>query len=177
MTSTHHGCARLFACALLTSSVACAEGEEVPADGIWNITVSSAVVEVDGGQALDTTCIGEEQTSRTYSDSFQYALFYDGEAVHIDVDGQSFAEGTRAGCGLTYESSIWLEDRPAGRVTWLVEGYARYRGEAGGCDNEVEAGLDWQGTETIIVVDSEDEAVPVGCEYNLETSGTVVSGG
>lgn len=157
--------------------VGCAADEGAPADGIWDVTVASAVVENNGNQALDTTCIGEDEAARTYNDSFEYSLFYDGEAVQIEVDKQAFAGGTRAGCSLSYESSMWLEDRAGGRVTWYVEGYATYRGTAGGCDNQIDEGLDWQGTETIIVVESEDEAVPVGCEYNLVTSGTVVSGG
>jgi hypothetical protein len=167
----------LAAVAALTM-VGCGGEDDVPPDGVWNLTISSNIVDDGaGGQQIDTTCNDAGQAFRTYSDSFKYELFYDGDAVHIDVDGQSFADGTRAGCNLLYESSVWLEDRAGGQVTWYVEAGASYRGSAGGCDNQLEAGVDWEGYETIIVVESEDESVPVGCEYNLVTSGTVVSGG
>jgi len=169
---------RWIAPGLLVATMACSgDGEDVAPDGVWDITVASGIIESNGSEALDSTCIGEDASARVYNETFKYELYYDGSAVQIDVDGQIFANGTRAGCALSYESSIWLEDRAAGRITWYVEGSARYRGTAGGCDNEVEQGSDWSGTETIIVVDSEDETVPVGCEYNLVTSGTVVSGG
>jgi hypothetical protein len=169
---------RWIAPGLLIAMVACSgEGDDVAPDGVWNITVESSIIDSSGVESLDSTCIGEDGAARVYNETFQYDLYYDGSAVQIDVDGQIFANGSRAGCGLSYESSIWLEDRAAGRVTWYVEGSARYRGTAGGCDNEVEQGSDWSGTETIIVVDSEDESIPIGCEYNLVTSGTVVSGG
>lgn len=154
--------------------VGCGGAEEVPADGTWKVTVASIVT--DAG-TLDTTCVGEGDSARTYQATFDYALFYDGDAVSIDIDGQSFAEGTRAGCNLSYESSVWLEERPTGLVTWRIVGDAAYHGAAGGCENQVDDGKDWSGLETIEVVASEDESIPVGCTYNLSTVGTVVSGG
>ena len=36
--------------------------------------------------------------------------------------------------------------------------------------------LQWEGTETIEVVESEDEDVPAGCTYELLTEGTVNGG-
>jgi|GEM_PF-1533008 len=168
---------RTFVPGLLVASVACGGAEEIPPDGVWNVTVKSAIVDNNGQQSFDSDCIGEDQTATVYNQTFKYELFYEGEAVHIDIDGQSFGDGTRAGCNLQYESSIWLDERGSGKVTWYVEGAASYRGSAGGCDNQLEAGVDWFGFERIIVVESEDESIPVGCEYNMETTGTVVSGG
>lgn len=162
---------------LLSLGVACGGGDEVAPDGVWNVSVNSVIVDDGERTRFSSDCIDEDDTATVYSKSFKYELYYDGEAVLVDIDGQSFGDGTRAGCNLVYESAVWLDDRPGGQVTWYIEGAATYRGVAGGCDNQLPDGVDWSGTEVAIVVDSEDESVPVGCEYDLVTEGTVVSGG
>ena len=153
-------------------AIACGGGDEAVPDGVWNVTVESLISEQ---QTIESSCLPDGGT--VYSKSFKYELYYDGEVVQIDINGQSFAEGTRAGCNLLYESSVWLDERPGGQITWYVEGGATYQGAAGGCDNQLSEGLDWVGYEVAIVVESEDESVPVGCEYDLVTTGSVVSGG
>ena len=166
---------RCLAALAVIGATACGGGEEVPPDGVWNVTVESLITESNGQQSIVSDCIPDGGT--VYSKSFKYELYYEGDAVQVDIDGQAFAEGTRAGCNLLYESSVWLDDRPGGQITWYVEGGATYRGVAGGCDNQLADGVDWLGFEVAIVVESEDESVPVGCEYDLVTTGSVVSGG
>jgi hypothetical protein len=166
---------RWLAAAAVFGATACGGGEEVLPDGVWNVTVASLITEVNGQSSIDSDCVPEG--GAVYSKSFKYELYYEGDAVLVDIDGQSFGGGTRAGCNLLYDSAVWLDDRPGGQITWYVEGGATYRGVAGGCDNQLADGVDWLGYEVAIVVESEDESVPVGCEYDLETTGTVVSGG
>ncbi|HCH66984.1 MAG: hypothetical protein CL927_01095 [Deltaproteobacteria bacterium] len=162
---------------LLSFCVACGGGDEVLPDGVWDVTVASLLVGDGDQQSFSSDCISEDEVATVYSKSFKYELYYDGEAVLVEIDGQAFGDGTRAGCNLVYESAVWLDERAGGQVTWYVEGAATYRGVAGGCDNQFPDGVDWTGTEVAIVVDSTDESVPVGCTYDLVTSGTVVSGG
>jgi len=159
---------------LMAFSVACGP-EEVPPDGTWAVTVSSALN--DEGTAIDSTCIGDGESVATYQASYTYELYYDGDAVSLDIDGQAFAQGTRTGCSLSYESAIWLEERPAGLITWRIIGVADYRGGSGGCDERFDEGIDWNGLETIEVVDSEDESITPGCTYNLDVVGTWKNGG
>ena len=117
---------------LLALGVACGGGDEATPDGVWNVSVESLIVDqTDGSQDLSTTCVAEDEEARVYSKSFKYELYYDGEAVLLDIDGQSFGDGTRAGCNLVYESAVWLDERPGGQVTWYIEGAATYRGVAG----------------------------------------------
>ena len=167
---------RALCLSLLGVTVACGP-EEVPPDGVWNVTVRSALNDDGTEFSPESTCIGEDEDITTYQTSHTYSLFYDGDAVEIDVDQQAFAQGTRTGCSLSYESAVWLEDRPGGLVTWRIVGTADYRGAAGGCDERFEGDLDWQGTEVIEVVNSEDESVQPGCEYHLEVEGTWANGG
>ena len=163
--------------AVCVGGVACGGGEEVEPDGVWDVTVSSLITETNGQGSINSDCIPEGSDVTVYSERFKYELYYDDDVVTMDIDGLSFGTGSRAGCNLTYESAIWLDDRPSGQISWYVEGQATYRGVAGGCDNQLDDSVDWSGYEVAIVVESEDETVPVGCEYELETSGTVVSGG
>jgi len=159
---------------LMALSVACGP-EEIPPDGAWNVTVSSALS--DDGARIDSTCIGDSDSVATYQASYTYELYYDVDSVSVDIDGQAFAQGTRTGCSLSYESAIWLEERPAGLVTWRIIGSADYRGGSGGCEERFESGIDWNGVEIIEVVDSEDETITPGCTYNLDVVGSWKNGG
>ena len=151
----------------LVALAGCAADPAVP-DLTYEVTVESTVV--DG--ALATDCVS---SGAVYTGTFDYGVFTDAELVEITVDDESFALGSRSGCSLSYTSAIWLEERASGDVRWLLRGQADYEGSAGGCS--LADGLDWQGTETIEVIDSEDEAVAIGCTYQLSTSGKLVSGG
>lgn len=144
----------------------CATDPAVP-DLTYEVTVESTVVE----GALATDCVAE---APAYSGTFSYGIFTDAERIELTVDDEVFALGSRSGCALSYTSAIWLDERPSGDVRWLLRGEADYEGTAGGCS--LPDGVDWLGSETIEVVDSEDEAVPVGCTYQLSTSGSLTSG-
>jgi hypothetical protein len=146
--------------------VGCAADPAVP-DLIYEVTVESTV---DDG-ALATDCVTE---GAVYSGTFSYGVFTDAERIELTVDDEVFALGSRSGCSLSYTSAIWLDERPGGEVRWLLRGEADYEGTAGGCS--LPDGVDWQGTETIEVVDSEDESIAIGCTYQLTTSGSLVSG-
>ena len=161
---------------LLGFAVACAP-EEVPPDGVWNVTVTSALNDDGSGFDEGSTCIGDNEEIATYQASYTYQVYYDGDAFLMDIDGQAFAEGIRTGCSKSYESAVWLEDRPTGLVTWRIVGEASYRGAQGGCDERFVGNEDWNGTETIEVINSEDESVPVGCTYKLDVVGTWANGG
>lgn len=158
---------RLLSLPILAVGLSACGADEVPPEGVWSVTVQSRLT--DEG-ALDTDCI---ESGQNYQKSYNYELYYDGDAVTIDIDGQAFATGTRAGCDLVYESTTFLDDRASGLITWAIEGDASYHGAAGGCENQIaDDGLDWVGVETVVVVASEDESIPVGCQYFMDTSGT-----
>lgn len=146
---------------------ACGAEDAVP-DLVYEVTVESVVE--DG--SLSTDCISE---GRVYQQTFSYEIFVNEEEISLSVDGESFAIGSRSGCALSYTSAIWLEERPSGDLRWIIRGEADYEGAAGGCD--LPDGVDWQGTEEVEVVESADESVPAGCTYQLQTTGTYVSGG
>ena len=161
--------AALFALPLLPA-LACAP-EDVPPDVVYNVTVKS---EVDGDN-LVTTCIAEGEQAPVFEQVFRYELYFSGSTVDLRIDGEGFAAGTRSGCDMEYESAVWLEERDAGDVRWSLSGFAANQGAAGGCD-DIPEGLDWQGSETITVEESEDESVPVGCTYEMVTEGTLAGG-
>jgi len=147
---------------LLALAVGCAKDDAEPPDGQWEVQVTG----------IETNCT---EASEGYQETYQYLLYYDGSATELRIEGpdgkpESFATGVRSGCRVSYESAVWLEDRPNGLLRWQLEGSADYQGTAGGCD--IDEGYDWVGTETITVLDSEDEAVPVGCTYEMEVTGT-----
>jgi hypothetical protein len=160
--STAAPAALLFA--TLGLLVACSDGTEAPPDDQWEVTVTG----------IETNCT---EATQGYQESFRYMLYNDGSATELRIEGpdgkpESFASGIRSGCRLNYESAVWLEDRAGGLLRWQLKGSAAYQTNVGGCD--IEDGYDWVGTETITVVDSEDEAVPVGCTYEMEVTGTYV---
>ena len=63
-----------------------------------------------------------------------------------------------------------------GNFQWQIEGRADVQGEAGGCP-DIPEGKDWYGTETLTVVESENDGVPVDCVYEMEVSGTYKGSG
>ncbi len=160
-------------CAAAAFVSGCAPEQAIP-DGTWKVTVSTRT---DDSGALDGDCIAAGEQVAVFNQSYNYELFFDGDAVQVDIDGQSFAQGTRAACNLSYESAIWLDERNGFEVTWRIEGVAIYQGAGGGCEDRLEPGSDWTGVEDVVVVSSADESIPVGCTYGLDTVGTWVSGG
>ena len=55
-----------------------------------------------------------------------------------------------------------------------MSGEATYEGAAGGCN--MDEGLDWDGTETIEILESKDPSVAEGCVYKMEVEGVYVGG-
>lgn len=149
--------------------VACKEDETLTFDAEYTVDVTNALTD-DG--ALDTNCIDAGQA---VNDTYTYGLVFDSADVSIYIDGETFATGSRTGCQLNYQSAVWLEDdRSGGLVRWQITGSATYETGAGSCG--LGDDIQWEGTETIEVVESEDEDVPAGCTYELETTGTFNGG-
>ena len=167
MRPARHGHAKPVGFAFILASISlmgCAEETEAP-DGEWEVTVT--------GDANSCTT-----STEGYEENFVYQLFYDGSETTVEIDGEGFASGTTSGCTLNYTSQTWLEERDGGDLQWDITGTATVQGAAGGCEGEdLEEGLDWQGTETITVVSSEDESIPEDCTYTMTVSGVFLGGG
>lgn len=136
------------------------EAEAEDPDGSWSVTVTG----------LSTDCTDSTQG---FQKTFQYQIFYDDtdlSRAEIKIDGESFASGFISGCTLEYQSAIWLEEESGGNYRWQIVGNAEHQGAAGGCD--LPDGVDWFGTETLVVLESENEGVPEGCTYEMESEGT-----
>ena len=146
---------------LVLIAVGCGGKDEATPDGEWKVTVTG----------VETDCTTSNQG---YSEDFVYQLFFDGSDVNIEIDGESYAIGTRSGCALDYQSAIWLEERSTGALRWQIIGEAEVQGADGGCD--LPEGLDWNGTETLTVLESEDPDVLAGCTYGMTVEGTLLGG-
>lgn len=164
---------RLNPCAVLALAagvgVACKADESLAFDAEYTVNVANALTE-EG--TLDTNCI---DAGRAVDETHVYGLLFEEADVSIYINGEGFASGTRTGCQLRYQSLVWLEDdRAGGPVRWQITGTATYETGAGSCG--LGDGIQWEGTETIEVVESEDEAVVAGCTYELLTEGTFNGG-
>jgi hypothetical protein len=152
----------------VASLAACKVDSTVDYDAEYKVTVKSLITD-DG--ALSTDCV---DAARNYNQNFTYQLVFTEADVTIDIEGEGFATGTRSGCLLNYQSAVWLEEESSGDVRWQITGQATYEGVTDGCD--LPDDIDWEGTETIEIVESEDEDVPAGCTYDMETEGTFIGG-
>ena len=126
------------------------------------------------GHYWDVSLVGAVDTcnepTMPYSDEFSYRLTFDGGNVDLSIGEDLFATGFLPGtCELTYESVVWSEQRGVHEVRWMLHGEAviRLGGDACGLD----VGVDWAGTETFEIMDSEDPALTIGCEYQLSVEG------
>lgn len=106
----------------------------------------------------------------TYSDTFEYYLSFDASSALVFIGEDAFARGTVSGCDLTYQSVVVGQDTDGGSVKWQLNGQAQI--EASDGDPCVDGDDDWAGTEEFEIVASEDEAIPVGTTYQLQTHGT-----
>jgi hypothetical protein len=150
-------------------SIACKADETVVFDAEYTVDVANALTD-DG--ALDTNCVDAGQA---VADTYTYGLVFESADVSIFIDGETFATGTRTGCQLNYQSAVWLEDdRDGGLLRWQITGSATYETGAGSCG--LGDDIQWEGTETIEIIESEDEDVPAGCTYELLTEGTFNGG-
>ena len=132
--------------------------QETP-DGIWAVTVTG----------LETSCVDD---TSGFLEDYEYRVFYNGTQAEVYIEDSLFATGQHRGCFFEYQSAAYLEDAPEGRFTWSISGRADVQGVAGGCD--VPEGLDWSGTETLTVEESEHPEVSVGCTYSMSVTGTYV---
>lgn len=144
---------------------ACAAGTSVPEDAIWfDISVN----------AESTTCaLSDSEMNEGYSESFQYAVAYDGSAATLYIDDNVFASGTQSGCNLSYQTVEVGQERASGNVKWMIFGEAKVDGSASGSCVEGEAA--WEGTEYFEITESEDEAIEVGCTYDMVVTGTLTT--
>ena len=143
---------------LLIAIFACTEKPQP--DGLWNVTVTG----------LSTNCV---ETEEGYQESFEYSLFYTGSFVEMKIGEDVFATGQQRGCFLEYESAIYLEEADTNPFRWRISGRADVQGAAGGCD--LSEDYDWEGTETLTVVDSENENIEAECVYEMSVTGYVVN--
>ena len=107
-------------------------------------------------------------TSTQYAEEFDYRLEIDVSTVSVAIGPDTFAEGQIDGCTVTYDSIVWTEVRPAGNIQWTLTGEATAQRGDGACG----ISTDWIGTETFLVLSSEDPAISPGCTYTLNLSGT-----
>jgi hypothetical protein len=147
---------------------ACKVDSTVDYDAQYKVTVKSLLT---GDGALTTDCIDQ---GREFNQTFTYQLVFTEADVSIDIDGEGFATGTRSGCLLNYQSAVWLEEGSSGDLRWQITGSATYEGATDGCD--LPDDTDWDGTETVEIVESEDEDIASGCTYELETEGKFIGG-
>lgn len=150
----------LPALSLLT---ACAAGLPDPS-GSWTIDVVSVDTE-DFGELC-----AEGQEFQAIQDSFTYDLYQEGSAIELRIDGEVFATGAYVdGCHIEYTSPAYLDSYQGAELQWQIEGFATIDGPAGGCVTT--DGLDWEGSETVLVTRSESDALPVGCTRALDVTG------
>ena len=147
---------------LFLSLVSCKE--TIEPDGIWS-------VEVEGVGSDDIWCTLDETG---FQQTYEYSLYYDGSALELEVDGDAFATGEVYGCSISYSSYIYLESSDAGDFRWRIDGEADAEASGGSCD-DIPDQYDWYGTETLTVVDTDNDAVPEGCTYNMTVQGTYIS--
>jgi hypothetical protein len=145
-------------------------GEELAPDAAYEVRVETAVT--DG--AVVSNCLPDGSEYALVDDTFTYELFFEGTNATVNIDGESFATGVRSGCKLDYTSVVWLEERPSGNLQWQVSGSALYDALGGACG--LSEGLQWEGTESITIVASDDEDIPEGCTYEMVTTGTLIGG-
>ena len=101
---------------------------------------------------------------------YTYKLSYEGAAVSLSIGNDQFATGTIQGCQIVYHSVVWMEERDGFEIRWKLDGEAYYRQE-GGCETFLDDNIDWLGTETFTIENSNHPEYPVGCTMELEVQG------
>ena len=157
--------------------VACGTEQEEP-DWVFSVSVSNQSEDcsaVDGfvddpatgTVKLDDLCFCEDEDGTPCDDqitpskeTFSYELYFDGDSVAVEIDGQPFASGTVLGCELEYESPTWLEETSGGDVLWSVT--SRYVKADGASVCPIPGQFQFLGVEDYLVVESENDAYPKG---------------
>jgi hypothetical protein len=110
-----------------------------------------------------------------YQDTFDYAVAFDASSATIYIGEDVFAIGSLTGCNLSYDTVVIGEETEHdGNVRWQLHGEAKMD-RTGSCVQD--AGLgdgEWAGTEVFTILESDDETLETGCEYDTETAGTYV---
>lgn len=153
----------LLALALLLPALSACDSDELDPEGYhWQVKVSGAVDQCNDDPVA-------------YQESFVYSLFFNGSETLIKIGDEEFAEGLISGCSLEYESDLIGEQRGTDGVwiKWRLTGEAVIRQGGSGC--ELEEGIDWEGTETFTIEDSEDTGLAEGCTYTMDVVGTYLN--
>ncbi|MBM4367109.1 MAG: hypothetical protein FJ090_17845 [Deltaproteobacteria bacterium] len=110
-----------------------------------------------------------EAESGGYTETFEYYVSFDATSATLFIGESAFARGTLLGCEFTYQSVVFGQTRPEGDVKWQLYGQASVESAEG--DPCVDGEDDWSGTEYAEIVASDDEAIEIGTEYNMLTTG------
>lgn len=157
---------RMFAPALvllLSPLAGCIDNSKIP-DG-------SLVYDVEVTGTTDTC---HPEATEGWQDNFQYAITLDGSSADVYSDGEPMAAGTISGCNLTYQTVVIGDDeRVGGAIKWQLTGSARVESDSSG-DACVDGDGEWEGSETITVIASDDESIESGCTYGMTTVGDFV---
>ena len=128
-------------------------------DASWDVTITG----------VETNCTDD---ASGYLNTYSYDIQYDGTRAKIYIDNAMYATGDHRGCSLKYTSASYLEESPDGSFSWEISGDADVESQGNSCD--LPEGVDWQGTETLTVLESENPNVEVGCTYSMTVEGTFV---
>ncbi len=148
---------------LLIALFACA-GDLDPDALHWEVTVVG----------LEDGCHADGETV-AYREDFTYAVYFDGSSTTLKIDGDTFATGVLSGCTITYESVETREDRGDGFVRWKLEGEALAQQEGASCGIEPDEDgvqLDWQGTESFTLLETDLAGYELPCSYGMSVEGT-----
>jgi len=103
-----------------------------------------------------------------FSERMAYRIEYHSNEVVLAVGEDVWATGISDGCTVTYDSIVWTSNRNGHTIDWQVSGEAQVDPDGGNtCSSE----LDWKGTETYFITNSEHPDVNPGCEYVLDVRG------
>jgi len=151
---------------LLFPLVACEEEGLDPDSFNWDVTVTG----------IEDRC--NPSDPQPFQESVVYSLFFDGGLTEILVGPDNFASGIMTGCALEYDTPVVGERRGPNEefwVKWQLSGEALLR--QGGSSCELEDGVDWFGTETFEIIETDDPDLEVGCTYTLSVSGVYLGQG
>lgn len=106
-----------------------------------------------------------------YEETFRYRIVFEGAQANLFLGPDGFATGALSGCSINYRSVPWGEERNGYIMRWVLEGTAFYR-QASGCDAQLPSpNVDWSGTETFTILETDDPGIAPGCKYVMQAEG------
>jgi len=124
------------------------------------------------GSYFDVERVGAQNgctgNGTNFRERHDYRIEYRGNEVTLAVGPDVWATGIADGCTVTYDSIIWTSQRDGFAIDWQVEGTAVVDKDGG---NTCDAQLDWSGTETYVIANSEHPDVSPGCTYTVDVTG------